>query len=82
MESININPGQIVIISTSKATGITEPADKIAARTKLKNGINWNSNLIILKAANPKWLAADNTKARKLLNWDTKASLDETRYQW
>jgi nucleoside-diphosphate-sugar epimerase len=61
----------------SKATGITELADKIITRTKLKNVINSNSKLIIPKYGDPKWLAADNRKARKLLNWEPKVSLDD-----
>jgi nucleoside-diphosphate-sugar epimerase len=54
-----------------------ELADRIITHTKFKNEINWNSNSIIPRTGDPKWLVADNMKSRKLLKSEPKVSLDE-----
>lgn len=77
MKPNNVNPGQVLNISTSKPTSVVELADKIITSTKFKSETNWNSNSIIPRAGDPKWLVADNTKARLLLNWEPKVSLEE-----
>jgi nucleoside-diphosphate-sugar epimerase len=77
IESTKVNPGQIFNISSSNPMNIVELADRIVSRTKFKNKINWDSNLITPRPGDPEWLVADNMKARKLLNWEPKVSLDE-----
>jgi nucleoside-diphosphate-sugar epimerase len=77
IESTKVNPGQIFNISSSNPISIVELADRIISHTKFKNEINWNSNLITPRPGDPEWLVADNMKARKLLSWQPKASLDE-----
>jgi nucleoside-diphosphate-sugar epimerase len=77
MESTSINPGHIFNISTSNPTSIGELAEKVMKLTEFKNKINWNSNSIASRPGDPKWLVADNTKAKKILNWEPMVSLDE-----
>jgi UDP-glucose 4-epimerase len=71
----NIQPGQVINISTSKGTSIQELAQIVAYQTGFKNKINWNS--IPPRPREIKWLVADNTKARDILKWEPKIDLKE-----
>jgi UDP-glucose 4-epimerase len=77
MGSKNIDEGKILNISTSTPTSIKELADIVITQTRFKNQINWNSGSIPSRPGDPKWLVAGNTKAKKILNWEPKISLDE-----
>ncbi|MFZ0510505.1 MAG: GDP-mannose 4,6-dehydratase [Candidatus Nitrosopolaris sp.] len=77
MESTSIIPGQIFNISTSTPTTLLELADKVAEHTEFKNKIRWNSSSIPSRPGDPKWLVADNTKAKNMLGWEHEVSLDD-----
>lgn len=77
LESTNVNPGQIFNISTSTPTTIVELAGKISKHTEFKKQIRWNSRSIPSRPGDPKWLVADNTKAKKILHWEYEVSLDK-----
>jgi nucleoside-diphosphate-sugar epimerase len=77
IESTSVIPGQLFNISTSTPTTLPELADRVAKHTGFKNTIRWNSSLIPSRPGDPKWLVADNTKAKKMLGWEPKISLEE-----
>jgi nucleoside-diphosphate-sugar epimerase len=70
-----VKPGQVINISTSKGTSIQELAQIIANQTGFKDKINWNA--IPPRPREIKWLVADNTKAREILEWEPKIDLKE-----
>lgn len=77
IESTSIIPGQILNISTSVPTTLPDLADKVAKCTDFKNKITWDSNSTPSRAGDPKWLVADNTKAKHMLGWKPVVTLDE-----
>ncbi len=67
--------GESINIGTAKAISIRELAQKIATITGYKGKMEWNS--FPKRALEIPRLQVDNTKARKLLKWHPKISLDE-----
>ena len=54
-----------------------ELAERISKHTEFRNKIRWNSSSIPSRPGDPKWLVADNTKAKKIFDWEDEVSLDE-----
>lgn len=86
LECPSLSPGQTFNICTSKPTSISELAKRVTKHTDFKNKINWNSDSIPPRPGDPKWLVGDNTRAKKILGWEPRVSLDrgiqETITNW
>ena len=67
--------GESINIGTAKAVSIRELAQKLAKITGYTGKIQWNS--FPKRPLEIPRLQVDNTKARKLLKWKPKVSLDE-----
>lgn len=67
--------GESINIGTAKAISIRDLATKVRKITGYKGKIQWNS--FPKRALEIPRLQVDNTKARKLLKWTPKVSLDE-----
>jgi len=67
--------GESINISTGKAVTIKELANKIAKITRYKGKIKWNS--FPKRALDIPCLQLDNSKAKKLLKWKPKVTLEQ-----
>lgn len=67
--------GESINIGTSKAISVRDLANKIAKITGYRGKIQWNS--FPKRALEIPRLQVDNSKAKKLLGWKPKISLDE-----
>lgn len=67
--------GEPMNVSTGKGISILDLAQKIAQKTNYKGKIEWNC--FPKRAMEIKNLTMDNTKAKNLLKWNLKYSLDE-----